>query len=140
MPGGAPQVLGGPVWWFVFSVYVLALGLSLYVTLDSLRSSRRARLVELPEPSWLYTAIEGAFALVAIGVWIPGVPRVISAVPVVAFPFALAFGVAYLLRVVFPKPQAPVATTNSDGPVGDAAEHDRAGEADRAGSSNEGSS
>ena len=104
MPGGAPQFLGGPVWWFIFTVYVLSLGLSLYVTVDSLRAVRRERLAEIPEPRWLYTAIEGAFAIVAIGVWIPGVPRVAAVAPVIAFPFALAFGVAYLLRVVFPKP------------------------------------
>jgi hypothetical protein len=104
MPGGAPQFLGGPVWWFVFGLYVLSLGLSLYVTIDSLRGSRRARLAELPEPGWLYTAIEGAFALVALGVWIPGIPRVAASVPGLAFPVALAFGVGYLLRVVFPKP------------------------------------
>jgi len=106
MPGGAPQVLAGPVWWFFFSAYVLSLGLSLFVTIDSLRPSRRERLAEIPEWRWLYTAIEGAFAIVAIGVWIPGVPRITAVAPVVAFPFALAFGVAYLLRVVYPKPSA----------------------------------
>lgn len=115
MPGGAPQVLGGPVWWFVFGVYVLALGLSLYVTIDSLRASRRERLAELSEPSWLYTAIEGAFAVVALGVWIPAIPRVAAAVPGFAFPFALAFGVAYLLRVVFPKPAATGAGNETSG-------------------------
>ena len=103
MPGGAPQVLGGPVWWFIFTAYVLSLGLSLFVTIDSLRPSRRERLAEIPEWGWLYTVIEGAFAIMAIGVWIPGVPRIAAVAPVVAFPFALAFGVAYLLRVVYPK-------------------------------------
>ena len=111
------QVLGGPVWWFIFGVYVLSLGLSLYVTFDSLRVSRRARLAELPEPGWLYTALEGAFALVAVGVWIPRVPRIASVAPVVAFPFAIAFGVAYLLRVVFPKP-----TGSAEGGANDSAE------------------
>jgi hypothetical protein len=122
MPGGAPQVLGGPVWWFVFGVYVLALGLSLYVTIDSLRAPRRERLAELSEPSWLYTAIEGAFAVVALGVWIPAIPRVAAAVPVFAFPVALVFGFAYLLRVVFPKPSA----TGAGGRTGSAADRDSA--------------
>jgi hypothetical protein len=120
VPGGAPLLLGGPLWWFIFGVYVMVLALSLYVTIDSLRPVRRAELAELPEPSWLYTAVEAAFAAIAMGVWIPGVPRVFAAVPGLGFPVAMGFGVAYLLRVVFPKPAVASLVESADTPAGEA--------------------
>jgi hypothetical protein len=101
-----PQVLGGPVWWYAVVVYVLALSLSAYVVIDSLRPARKTRFAELPEPGLLYTIFLGVYVALALGVWIKGIPRVVSAIPVGLTPFALAAGVAYLLRVVFPKPSA----------------------------------
>jgi hypothetical protein len=86
------------------AVYLLAAGLGLFVFVDSVRPNGRPRFEGLREPWWLYSAAEGVFLLLLVGVWIPKVPRVLSAIPVVLTPFALAVGVAYLLRVVFPKP------------------------------------
>lgn len=106
MPGGAPQVLGGPVWWLLVGVYVLTAVLGSFVFVDSLRPGGRARFDSVPEPWWLYAASEAVYLCLLFGVWIPKVPRVLSAIPVVLTPFALALGVAYLLRVVYPKPAA----------------------------------
>ena len=107
MPGGAPQILGGPLWWYFFSVYVLALALAAYVSIDSRRRIRAEALAVLPEPAWRYDVFQPVFLLCAVAVWLPFLPRVLAVVPVVLVPFALAGQVAYLLRVVFPK--APVA-------------------------------
>ena len=100
------QILGGPVWWYFFGVYALAFVLSAYCFVDSLRPQRRERFAEIPEPGWLYTAVHGVYLVCVLAVWIPGVPRVLAAVPVGLMVFALGFGFAYLLRVVFPKPVA----------------------------------
>ena len=108
MPGGAPQILGGPVWWFAVIVYVLTLGLAAYVSIDSWRIARAERLAALPEPAWLYSVLQPAFLALALVVWLPFVPRIVAVVPVGLMPFAFAGQIAYLLRVVFPKPLAPI--------------------------------
>jgi len=108
VPGGAPQVLGGPIWWLVVGVYVGTLVLSVFVLVDSLRPVRRAAAeLRLPEPLSLYTAGEAVFLALALVVWFEPVVKALpwlGAVPVLLVPLAIALGVAYLLRVVFPKP------------------------------------
>ena len=97
------QVLGGPVWWYVMGLYVLTIVLALYCAIDAQRATRRERLEGLREPAWLYRVSFAVYLVCVVGVWIPAVPRPVSVVPVLLTPFALALGVAYLLRVVFPK-------------------------------------
>jgi hypothetical protein len=111
------QILGGPIWWFAMGIYLLAAGLGLFVLIDSIRPNGRLRFGALREPWWLYAVSEGIFLVFLFGVWIPRVPRIVSAIPVALTPFALALGVAYLLRVVFPKPLAePAPAAESDAP------------------------
>ena len=110
------QILGGPLWWYFFGVYVLALALAVYVSIDSRRRIRAEALAVLPEPAWLYDVFQPVFLLCAVAVWLPFLPRVLAVVPVVLVPFALASQVAYLLRVVFPK--AP-ATSDAESPPAD---------------------
>jgi FtsH-binding integral membrane protein len=117
MPG---QILGGPIWWFAMGIYLLAAGLGLFVLIDSLRPNGRSRFDALREPWWLYAVSEGIFLAFLFGVWIPKVPRIVSAIPVALTPFALVLGVAYLLRVVFPK---PAASAEEPAPTADAAEN-----------------
>lgn len=106
MQSGGPQILGGPVWWFFVVAYVLTLGLAAYVSVDSWRTVRSERLAALREPSWLYRVLQPAFLALALLVWLPFVPRIIAVIPVGLMPFALAGQIAYLLRVVFPRPAA----------------------------------
>ena len=106
MPG-SDYILGGPVWWFVFGLYALVLGLAAYVSVDSWRAARAERLAALREPAWVYRFLQPAFLLIALAVWLPFVPRVLAAVPVGLMLFALVGQLAYLLRVVFPKPVPP---------------------------------
>ena len=103
MPG-SDYILGGPVWWFVFGLYALVLGMAAYVSVDSWRAARAERLAALREPAWVYRVLQPAFLLIALAVWLPFVPRVLAAVPVGLMLFALVGQFAYLLRVVFPKP------------------------------------
>lgn len=107
--------LGGPVWLFATTVVLVALVLAVFVLLDSLRSTRRAAAASrVREPLWVYTAGEALFlGALVIAQLLPGV-SLVSALPVIAMPFALALGVAYLLRVVFPR-----AAGDEQAPVGD---------------------
>ena len=111
MSGGAPALRGldwfsgGPVGWYFLFVYVAAVLLAAYVAVDSLRSSRRERMTELPEPWWIYSGFQALFLVFALFGWVPPLPRWVAVIPVAMTPFALAEQVAYLLRVVFPKPR-----------------------------------
>jgi len=113
-----PQVLGGPVWWYFVGVYVLAAALAVYCLSDSLRPTRASRLADLREPNWLYTVLFAVYLVCVFGVWIPAIPRAVSAVPVVLTPLALALAVAYLLRVVFPKASVEAAVSGTDADAG----------------------
>jgi hypothetical protein len=110
VPGGAPQLhgldwfTGGPVGWYVLALYVLAVGLGIFVLIDSQRPARHDRLAELREPAWIYPVFAGGFLICVVSVLLPFVPVAFSAVPALLTPFWLGVSVAYLLRVVFPKP------------------------------------
>jgi hypothetical protein len=126
VPGGAPEVLGGPVWWFVVGVYLLAIALAAFVLIDSSRPRRRDRLAALPEPAWLYAGMSGLYLACVVGAWIPGVPRVLTVIPVFLTLLAMPTAVAYLLRVVYPKPaggDAAEGQTAGDGGPGSFADH-----------------
>jgi FtsH-binding integral membrane protein len=100
------QVLGGPVW-FVATFFILgALALAVFVFIDSMRPKRAESVAgRLPEPLWVYTVLEGLFIGSLIVVQVAKGVSLMSAVPVAIAPFAIAAGVAYLLRVVYPKPE-----------------------------------
>jgi len=102
--------LGGPVWFFAQVLILGTVGLSMFVLVDSLMPRRRLKVADrLPEPLWVYSAVTGAYLIVLLAVQIiPGL-QAASAVAALASPLALAFGVVYLLRVVFPK--SPVSAT-----------------------------
>jgi hypothetical protein len=110
MSGGTPALRGldffsgGPVGWYFLLVYVGAVLLAIFVVFDSLRPKRQARLAQLPEPRWIYLGFQAVFLAFALLGWIPPLPRWVAVIPVAMTPFALAEQVAYLLRVVFPKP------------------------------------
>ena len=109
------QILGGPLWWYFVVVYVLALGLALFVAIDSRRGARAEALAALREPSWIYSVLEPLFLALAVVVWLPFLPRALGVAPVLLTPFALAGQIAYLLRVVFPKtPPAAIAEQPDD--------------------------
>ncbi len=99
--------LGGPVWFFAQVVIFGTLALSVFVLVDSLMPRRRSKVGDrLPEPLWVYSAVNVAYLLLLLAVQlIPGL-QMAAAVVAIASPIVLAFGVVYLLRVVFPKPDA----------------------------------
>jgi hypothetical protein len=122
MSGGAPEIRGlewfsgGPVGWYFLFIYVTAVLLAVFVVIDSLRSKRRARVEALPEPAWVYPAFQGVFLAFALFGWVPPLPRWVAVIPVAMTPFALAEQVAYLLRVVFPKPSSAPAEDPAEAP------------------------
>jgi len=96
-------LLGGPVWLFAQLLILGTVVLAVFVMIDSLMPRRRAKVAShLPEPLWVYSATMGAYLAVLVAVQlIPGL-QIASAIAAIASPFALAFGVVYLLRAVFP--------------------------------------
>jgi hypothetical protein len=104
---GEKQILGGPVWVFASVLIYGTILLALYVLIDSLRPSRRASAKgRVPEPLWIYSAISVLFlGGLAVVQFVPGL-QLAAAAPALATPIVLIAGLAYLLRVVFPKPDA----------------------------------
>lgn len=97
-------VLGGPVWLLATAFIMGTAVLAIFVIVDSLRPLRRSSVAgRLPEPLWAYTAVHFAFlATLGLAQILAGI-SLASAAPVAVAPFALATGVAYLLRAVFPR-------------------------------------
>lgn len=103
MPGGAPQILGGPVWFFLTVLILGTVALALFVFFDSFRPKRAEQAASLREPLWTYTAGQGVFLAALLVAQVARGYSWVSAVPAVLMLLALAQGIAYLLRVVFPK-------------------------------------
>ena len=105
---GADYILNGPIYLLMIGLLFLAGMLAAFVILHSLR---RAFFVHTSKPDarwWAYLAPQGLFLLLLLVVQGPWLPLIASAVVVFITPFALIQSIAYLLRVVFPKPMAQV--------------------------------
>jgi hypothetical protein len=85
-------------------VVLSAIGLSLFMLLDPLRTKRReAASGRVAEPLWVYQLIASAFLVVVLAVQlIPGVQLGAAAIAIAA-PLVVVFAMVYLLRIVFPK-------------------------------------
>jgi hypothetical protein len=98
--------LGGPLW--VVATFLILAGvlLALFVLVDSARPVRRAMVAATGrprEPLWAYTVLNAAFLGTLLVVqFVPGL-QLAAAIPAIATPFVLVAGIAYLLRVVFPR-------------------------------------
>lgn len=96
--------LGGVVW--ATLVVFLALGglLALFVTVDVIRRMRRGGA---KPPLWFYLTFEGVYLLILLlAQFAPGFRIGFGAAASLLTPFAIGVGVAYLLRVVYPKQPA----------------------------------
>ncbi len=101
--------LGGAVWTYLTVVLFITAMLSAYVVIDSLRPARQRRPWVLREPLWTYTLGQCLyFALLVLG-QVGQLRFTFAAATTLLTPFALAQGIAYLLRVVFPKAPARAA-------------------------------
>lgn len=97
-------VLRGPVWLLATVLMLGAVGLALYVVADSVRrSSGRRRGGTVARAPWTYAAVQLIFLGALMVAQLLGGVSIVSAVPVALAPVAFAVGVAYLLKVVFPK-------------------------------------
>lgn len=96
--------LAGPLWVFAAAFYVGSLLFAVFVTTDSLRKARQSRLRALPEPQWLYTLPNAVFLAAAALVQIAPIPPIAVGASL-ASPLIVILGFAYLLRVVFPRPE-----------------------------------
>lgn len=97
-------VLGGPVYWFMVTLLVLAGMLSAFVVLHSLLVSRRGRLAGSPLSVALYAVPQAIYLALLFVVQGPWLPQIAAAVLVLVTPIALIQQIVYLLRVVFPRP------------------------------------
>lgn len=109
MPFSVTEVLGGPVWWAILTLYLIVIGQAIFVRADSLRTKRRDRFAAIPEPRLLYTGVATIYLICVVTAWTPLFPRQWALVPVLMTPLAFVISTAYLLRVVFPKPAVALA-------------------------------
>jgi len=97
--------LRGPVWLFATTVILIALLLAVFVIADAIRRARRAGADDgSPVRLWPYAVAQALFLMSLVVAQVLEGTSLVSALPVVLAPVALGFGVAYLLRVVFPRP------------------------------------
>lgn len=115
-------VLGGPVYWFMVTLLVLAGMLSAFVVLHALLVSRRGRLAGAPCFVALYAVPQAIYLALLFTVQGPWLPPIATAILVLFTPVALIQQVVYLLRVVFPKQGAQAEMVES----GEAAPHEPA--------------
>ncbi len=99
--------LGGPVWLAATLLILVTVALNVFVIADSLRPARRASAAaRLREPWWIYPMIASDYLILLLVVQlIPGL-QFAAAIAALASPLALALGITYLLRVVFPRTDA----------------------------------
>lgn len=95
--------LNGPVYLFLAAVVVVAAGLGVFVIADAFRPRRRPAFSRVPEPAWLYAAVQVAFLAAFAAGQFPAAPDWVRTLSVGLVPVAIAVAVAYLLRVVYPK-------------------------------------
>ena len=98
-------VWAGPVFAFAMVLVVSSAGLSAFMLYDTVR--RAADAYRVPEPRWAYQLVSAAYLLGVVLAFLPALKGRVGAALAIATPFVLAAGVAYLLRVVFPKPAPP---------------------------------
>ena len=103
---GAKYILGGPIFWFMIALLFIAGMFAAFVVLDSLRRAFFAHTATPDARWWAYLAPQGLYLLLLLVVQTPLLPPIASAVLVFLTPLALIQSVAYLLRVVFPKPKS----------------------------------
>jgi hypothetical protein len=98
----ATPTLGGWIWYAAIAVVWASVAFAVFVLADSFRARRLSVAEELGRNLWLYRAGEGVFLGVVAVAQIPGVPAILRGIAVALIPLALAQGVTYLLRVVYP--------------------------------------
>ncbi|TLM77150.1 MAG: hypothetical protein FDZ70_05730 [Actinobacteria bacterium] len=115
-------LLNGPVYLVLAAIVVLAAGLAAFVLVDVFRPRRREALARVPEPGWAYAALEGAFLVALMAGQFASAPDWVRTTSVGLLPFAVAVAVAYLLRVVYPKPVARGDAPSADRDGGEGAD------------------
>ena len=107
MPHG--DMILGPGYYILTAIYVIVAGAALAVIIDAMRPKRSQQRASLRragikrEPLWLFQIFAGLYLLVFIFAQFPATPHWFKAVAIFAIPVMIAFEIAYLLRVVFPK-------------------------------------
>jgi len=113
----------GPMMWGLLALGIIACGFGLFLTFDPLRrpSSDFARI---PETRWPYAA-SGLIYVIAYAAWWFDAVKVsapwVGGVALFGAPAVILVSAAYLLRVVYPKPQA----RQEDAPAGRPDESER---------------
>jgi len=126
---GADYILAGPIYWFVVVLLVLAGMLAAFVVLHASLIARRKQLAEKPASVWLWAGPQAGYLALLLIVQTPALPLIASAVLVLLTPLALIQSIAYLLRVVFPKPAVPN-DADANPPLQDSDNGDDVGESD----------
>jgi hypothetical protein len=106
----------GPLMWALLAVGILSWLLALFVTVDGLRRVLTHKGGP-PETVWPYVAVCGAYVVAYAAFQLEQITKYapwLGTVVLVGLPIVFGIGVAYLLRVVFPKPAAPAPAPSPD--------------------------
>ena len=107
MPHGDLKLSAG--YYIIIGIYVLVAVGALAVIIDAMRPKRSHARASLKaagikrEPLWFYQIFAGLYLLVFVLSQFSSTPHQFKAVAIFAIPVMVAFEVAYLLRVIFPK-------------------------------------
>jgi L-asparagine transporter-like permease len=100
----------GPGYYIFVSVFIMAAVCGVWMMIDTLRAKRRQQKTQhhIPrEPLSVYALAGGLYAALLLLVFVlslAGATQTFAMAVVVATPFMLGAELAYLLRVVYPKP------------------------------------
>jgi hypothetical protein len=99
----APQLLSGPVFWVLTGLLFVAAMLAAFVTIDSARRAWVPGSGAAEPLRWWYLVPQAVYFVLVILGGVGAIPMIVTGIVFLCMPLALAQGIAYLLRVVFPK-------------------------------------
>jgi hypothetical protein len=104
---GSDYILGGPLFWVTTAVLFGSGMLAAFVVIDAVRRAKFPGSKPAEPMRWVYVIPQGALVVLMLLGQVRAVPVIVTGVVVILTPVVLAQGMAYLLRVVFPKQPWP---------------------------------
>jgi len=107
---GSDYILGGPLFWVMTGLLFLTAMLAAFVVIDCLRRTLAPGSRPAEPLRWFYVVPQALYFVLLLSGQTGAIPAAVVVAVVLATPLVLAQGIAYLLRVVFPKqPSAELA-------------------------------
>jgi predicted membrane channel-forming protein YqfA (hemolysin III family) len=111
---GSDYILGGPLFWVTTAVLFGSGMLAVFVVIDAVRRAKFPGSKPAEPLRWVYIIPQGALVVLMLLGQVRAVPVIVTGVVVILTPLVLAQGIAYLLRVVFPKQPWPAPAEDAE--------------------------